>query len=69
MELTPTELELGPEIEEIITSMQTQINDKTIKMLLAIPKEICPVLADKLRLAQVMSNLLSNACKFSLEGA
>ena len=27
------------------------------------------MLADKLRLAQVMSNLLSNACKYSLEGA
>ena len=69
LELTPTELELWPEIEEIITGMQTQINDKNIEMLLDIPKEICPVLADKLRLAQVMSNLLSNACKYSLEGA
>ena len=28
LELTPTELELWPEIEEIITGMQTQINDK-----------------------------------------
>ena len=69
LELTPAELELWPEIEEIVTGMQTQINDKNIEMVLDIPQEISPVLADKLRLAQVMTNLLSNACKYSPEGS
>ena len=69
LELTPAELELWPEIEEIVTGMQTQINDKDIDLVLDIPQEICPVLADKLRLGQVISNLLSNACKYSPQGA
>lgn len=69
LDLTPAELELWPEIEEIVTGMQTQINDKDIDLVLDIPQEICPVLADKLRLGQVISNLLSNACKYSPQGA
>ena len=69
LELTPAELELWPEIEEIVTGMQTQINEKNIDLVLDIPQEICSLLADKLRLTQVMSNLLSNACKYSPEGA
>ncbi len=69
LELTPAELELWPEIEEIVTGMQTQIDDKNIDLVLDIPQEICPVLADKLRLGQVISNLLSNACKYSPQGA
>ena len=69
LELSLAELELRPEIEEIITAMQTQINDNEIDLVLDIPQGICPVLADKLRLGQVMTNLLSNACKYSLAGA
>ena len=69
LELTPAELELWPEIEEIVTGMQTQLNDKNIDLVLDIPQDICPVLADKLRLGQVISNLLSNACKYSPQGA
>ncbi len=69
LELAPAELELWPEIEEIVTGMQTQLNDKNIDLVLDIPQDICPVLADKLRLGQVISNLLSNACKYSPQGA
>ena len=69
LELTPAELELWPEIEEIATGMQTQLDDKNIDLVLDIPQEICPVLADKLRLGQVITNLLSNACKYSPQGA
>ena len=69
LELTPAELELWPEIEEIVTAMQTQIDEKNIDLILDIPQDICPVLADKLRLCQVLTNLLSNACKYSSQGA
>ena len=69
LELTPAELELWPEIEEIVTGMETLINDKKIDLVLDVPQDICPVLADKLRLTQVITNLLSNACKYSPEGA
>ena len=69
LELTLAELELWPEIQEIVTAMQTHINDKDIDLVLDIPQEISPVLADKLRLTQVISNLLSNACKYSPQGA
>ncbi len=69
LELTPAELELWPEIEEIVTAMQTQIDEKNIDLILDIPQDICPVLADKLRLCQVLTNLLSNACKYSSQGS
>ena len=69
LELSPIELELAPEIEEIVTGMKTQIKDKDIELVIDIPQDICPLLADKLRLGQVMSNLLSNAFKYSPDGS
>ena len=69
LELNPVELQLGSEIEEIVTGMQTQIDEKKIDLVLDIPQGLCPVMADRLRLTQVMTNLVSNACKYSPQGA
>ena len=63
------ELDLGHEIQEVVRSMQTQIDEKQIRVLVTIPYTVNRIMADRLRFAQVVSNLLSNACKYSPENA
>ena len=64
-----TELDVKQEIEEFVGSMENLISQKQISLVLNIPADLSRVTADQLRFSQVMGNLISNACKYSLEGA
>ena len=69
LEFAPVELDLGHEIQEVVKAMQTQIEEKQIRVLVTIPYMVNRITADRLRFSQVISNLLSNACKYSPEKA
>ena len=69
LEFAPVELDLGHEIQEVVRSMQTQIDDKKIQVLVTLPYTVNRITADRLRFSQVISNLLSNACKYSPDNA
>lgn len=69
LEFAPVELDLGYEIQEVVRSMQTQIDEKQIQVLVTLPHKADRITADRLRFSQVISNLLSNACKYSPEKA
>ena len=69
LEFAPVELDLGHEIQEVVRSMQTQIDEKQIRVLVTIPYIVNRITADRLRFSQVISNLLGNACKYSQENA
>ena len=66
--LAHIEIGVREEIEDAIESMREHINEKDMRVVLDIPKNL-RVLGDRLRFSQVMSNLLSNACKYSPKGA
>jgi signal transduction histidine kinase len=55
-------------IKEIIGTQQPQLNSKTQTLLLDIPSELPSVLADRNRLVQVLTNLVSNAVKYTPNG-
>lgn len=69
LEISLVNLNLAQEIGDSIKSLRTQFQEKQIRVSF-VPSPDCPseIRADKLRFAQVMSNLLSNACKYSPAG-
>ena len=68
LKLTPIELKVQEEIEDMVRSMREQINGKAMQVVLDIPANQ-RVWGDRLRFSQVIGNLLSNACAYSPKGA
>ena len=67
--LIPTEIEVKPLIEQVIFSLQNQADEKRITVKLKVPSTLPKATADRLRLSQVVTNLLSNALNYSDHGA
>lgn len=69
LQLTLVKLDVGEEITEQVQVMQNQIDQKGIQLTLDFPPTLPLVKADRLRFSQVITNLVSNACKYSPPGA
>lgn len=54
-------------VEEVLQSVQTQLQEKQLQVEVAVPNTLPPVWADHGRLVQVMTNLISNAYKYTPE--
>ncbi|PVE35196.1 hypothetical protein DC030_14905 [Enterococcus faecalis] len=52
-------------ISETLPTVQGLCDQKQIRLHLDLPPDLPPVMGDKERLVQVLTNLLSNACKYS----
>lgn len=63
METAPTSF--SNIISETLQSVQGPYDSKNIELQLDLPPDLPQVLADQERLVQVLTNLLSNACKYS----
>jgi len=68
LELNITTVPLDPVIREVAASLRNQIEEKKLSLELALPQEPIQVRADRARITQVLTNLLSNAYKFTPEG-
>ena len=68
LELKISHLNVKQEIEDALQLIQTQIQEKQIKVTSDIPPGLSDIKADRLRFGQVVGNLLSNACKYSDPG-
>ena len=62
-------IDITVEIEDAVRSVQTHADRKKIQVEMDVPLDLPPVMAERLRFSQVVVNLLSNACKYSMEGA
>jgi signal transduction histidine kinase len=62
--LEPRQCDLGEIVREVVEEQRAQHPDRTIE-LETLPGEPVPVVADPLRIAQVLSNYLTNALKYS----
>jgi signal transduction histidine kinase len=69
MELRRTEVSLVKLLEEIVHSSQILVKEKPVELRLVEESPIPSILADPLRMNQVMLNLLSNAIKFTEQGS
>ncbi|MCA9932448.1 MAG: GAF domain-containing protein [Ardenticatenaceae bacterium] len=54
-------------ISETLPTVQGPCDAKNIHLRLDLPPDLPPIMADRERLVQVLTNLLSNACKYSPE--
>ena len=68
LQLSLVELDLAEEIPGLIHVMQSQIDQTGIQLTLKIPPTLPLVNGDRLRFSQVITNLVSNACKYSPPG-
>lgn len=63
-----SEVDLPEALEQVFSSFRSQIEEKEQSISLAIPDELPAVQADPMRLAQIVTNLVSNAHKYTPEG-
>ena len=52
-------------VEEVVRSTRAQIEDKNQKLTLIIPADLPPIWGDRTRLIQILTNLVSNAYKYT----
>jgi PAS domain S-box-containing protein len=52
-------------VEEVVRSMQPKIEEKAHTLNLRIADDLPPMWGDRVRLGQILTNLVSNACKFT----
>ncbi len=61
-------IQLVPVIEEAAQSIQKQLEDKSQKLVLQLPKTFPPVFANAVQIGQMVQNLLDNASKYTHHG-
>ncbi len=61
-------VEIRPIIEETIRSLQSQIDERQMTVEFNVPEELPSVAADRARLIQILTNLVSNAYKYTPSG-
>ncbi len=69
MELLFEPIRISAAIEDVLTASTSLLHRKSVELVINIPDNLPPVLADRLRLNQILLNLLSNATKFTEKGA
>ncbi len=55
-------------VEEVVQALSPQVEAAGLRLLVSMPHDLPPVAADPIRCAQVVTNLVSNACRYTPPG-
>ncbi len=66
LEMLPTPVQ--GVVEETLRGLQSQIEEKSQRLVIEVPEGLPPISADHIRMVQVLTNLVSNAHKYTPEG-
>jgi signal transduction histidine kinase len=69
LELNPQTVQLAPLIDDVIGTTRQLAEQNNNRLLVEGRESVGALVADPMRLRQILLNLLSNACKFTKEGA
>jgi len=61
-------IQIKDTLDEVVRSLNRQIEEKEQQMELELPEDLAPVWADPARLAQILTNIVSNATKYTPNG-
>ncbi len=61
-------IDLGEIINDTVSMTQAMLQGNLVKLKATVDNDLPPVMADRLRIRQILLNLLSNAAKFTKEG-
>lgn len=64
----PEPLDLQKLTSETLGPLQSIIEEKGLQLTVSIPPDIGPVLGDRHRVVQILTNLVSNACRYTAAG-
>lgn len=68
LELNFRKVDFRAVVEEVVRSLQQQVEAKNQTLTVAMPDDLPPVWGDRVRLAQILTNLVSNAHKYTPAG-
>ena len=66
--LNREEVDIAAAVEQVIAALRPLIDDKQMQVQTELVEEPTGIVADRARLQQILTNLISNACKYTLEG-
>ena len=68
MQVSPRPLDLAPLLAQILGSLSLQLQEHRLRVETELPENLPQVMADEKQLTRVLSNLISNAVKFTPDG-